>query len=449
MSDESAATKGQHKNEKGSGMFQTSSLRSRMRVITNEIEERLATPGMSATALATQIVDFYDFRRDLTHDLEVSGAGKNRHITPSHWVVLFREKVGDELFYHHSKPFEAKDEAMDFLTEKWGPVDDMLLGYLLQEYVHRLDFKRNIDEPSDYNKIIGNVADTINTLRKLHSDERALGYPVNFASEEKFVQYLENKQSDELAIIGNALNKVGVAKRGEEKSLMTESEWHQKEGDAPYPLNDIEPLKIRVSPSQQLFTLMAIEEFLFNVEDEPMLISLANSHSKLHEKHDVDKFRLSLNSKKSPVGAVVGQGDSLKDLVEYMTSTGFDYQPVFDKEGDAGRCIGTLELKNVMLYLQNNGNDFSSFNTTIDATTLRRMNLLSPAPPTLDARLPLHRVGEILYSARNIGCVMVEYVPKLWEEAEQDFLSTHLEKGFHIFTTHDYVMACIHNTRQS
>ncbi len=418
-------------------------------MITNEIEERLATPGMSATALATQIVDFYDFRRDLTHDLEVSGAGKNRYITPSHWVVLFREEVVDELIYHHSEPFESKDEAMEFLTEKWGPVDDTLLGYLLQEYVHRLDFKRSIDEPSEYNKIIGNVADTINTLRKLHSDERALGYPVNFASEEKFVQYLENKQSAELSIIGNALNKVGVAKRGEEKSLMTESEWHQKEGDVPYPLNDIEPLKIRVSPSQQLFTLMAIEEYLFNIEDEPMLFSLANSHSKLHKKHDVDGFRLSLNSKKSPVGAVVGQGDSLKDLVEYMTSTGFDYQPVFDKEGDEGRCIGTLELKNVMLYLQNKGNDFSSFNTTIDATTLRRMNLLSPAPPTLDARLPLHRVGEILYSARNIGCVMVEYVPDLWEEAERDFLDTHLEKGFHIFTTHDYVMACIHKSRQS
>ncbi len=362
--------------------------------------------------------------------------------------MLYRENIDDEQKYKRSELFETEEEARTFLTEKWGPVDDTLLGYLLQEYVHRLDFKRSIDQPSDYDKIVGNVADTINTLRKLHSDERALGYPVNHASEEMFVKYLDEKQDDELDRIGSALNKVGVAKRGEEKSLKTESEWFQEQGDVPYPLNGIEPLQIRVSTNQQIFSLMAVEEFLFNTEDESMLVSLANSHEKLHKKHDVDKFRLSLNSKKSAVGAVVGQGDSLKDLVEYMTSTGFDYQPVFDKEGDAGRCIGTLELKNVMLYLQNNGNDFSSFNTTIDATTLRRMNLLSPAPPTLDARLPLHRVGEILYSARNIGCVMVEYVPELWSEAEQEFLGAHLEAGFHIFTTHDYVMACIHKGLQ-
>jgi len=446
MSHKGATNDGEKNNEKGPGMFQTSSLRSRMNVITNEIEERLDSAGMSATALAKQIVDFYNFRQDLTHDLHVSGANKNRYVTPSHWVVLFREEVNDERIYKRSGPFETKDEAMDFLIEKWGPVDASLLGFLLQEYVHRLDFKRSIDDPSEYDKIITNVADTINTLRKLRSDERALGYPMNFDSEERFVQYLETKQDAELKLIANALNKVGVSKRGEEKSLETEEEWHQREGDVPYPLNGIEPLQIRVSTNQQIFTLMAIEEFLFNAEDEAMLVSLANSHSKLHKYFETKEKRPSLNSESSMIGAVVGQGDSLQDLVTHMTSTGFDYQPVFNSEG---RCIGTLELKNVMLFLQNNGNDFSKFNTTIDATTLRQMNLLSPAPPTLDARLPLHRVGEILYSARNIGCVMVEYIAELWDESEREFLGTHLEEGLHIFTTHDYVMACIHKSRQS
>ncbi len=78
MSDENATNEHQPSEKRESGMFQTSSLRTRMSVISNEIEERLALPGMSATALAKQIVDFYNFRRDLTHDLEVSGASKNR-----------------------------------------------------------------------------------------------------------------------------------------------------------------------------------------------------------------------------------------------------------------------------------------------------------------------------------------------------------------------------------
>ena len=36
--------------------------------------------------------------------------------------------------------------------------------------------------------------------------------------------------------------------------------------------------------------------------------------------------------------------------IKIMTATGFDFQPVFNL---AKQCVGTIEIKQVMLYLQN------------------------------------------------------------------------------------------------
>ena len=108
-----------------------------------------------------------------------------------------------------------------------------------------------------------------------------------------------------------------------------------------------------------------------------------------------------------------------------MTTTGFDFQPIFN---DAKQCVGTIELVNVMMYLQNH--EFGALPKVIDRDDLASINLLSPAPPIVDARLPLHRVNEIMYY--GIGCVLLRYDPNLWSKEEQKELNKHLKPGLHI-----------------
>jgi len=427
--------------------IQTSTLRSRMTVIINEIEERLKLPGMSASKLARQVLEFHGFRRELTHSLDYVGSTNNRSIRPSHWVVIYRKKVEGEKKYTHSEPFETEEEARKFLKEQWGPVDEELMNWLLQEYVQDLDFKKQATEASDLDKLVSSVAETITTLHNYRSNPHSLGFPISYSSVERFGDALEQHQNDLLKNIKKALDSVGVITRGDRLSLSTKSEWQAEKGDVTYPLDKIEPMRLYVNKNQQIYTLMAIEEFLFNTEDEPLLLALAKSHKNLYEEMDEEKCRPSLNQTTSPLGTMIGRGDSLADLIEHMTKTGFDSQPVFDEDE---HCIGTLELKNIMYYLQANGNDFSPFEVSLNYETLQRMDLLSPAPPLLDAHLPLHRAGEILYTAKNFGCVMVKYTPKLWKDAKDDdqkTLKTYLAEGIHIFTTHDYVMACIQKSR--
>ena len=191
-------------------------------------------------------------------------------------------------------------------------------------------------------------------------------------------------------------------------------------------------MELKASKPQSVYPLIAIEEYLFSSEGDPLLFALAKAHSNIHEHYNADAVRPALTDDPN-IGLWIGQ-ENLAQKIKFMTATGFDFQPVFNL---AKQCVGTIEIRQVMLYLQNH--EFGNLPNVINRDELSAIGLLSPAPPIVDARLPIHRVNEIMYY--GIGCVLLRYDPDLWSEEEQHFLNTHLKPGLHIFTKHDYVMS--------
>ena len=332
---------------------------------------------------------------------------------------------------------------MDRLRQHWGDeLDQSLIDIMVQRIVYEPNF-----EEVPIEKAANSIKEYIETLVKHYSDDAVyLGFPEGYNSEEDFLQQLGVKQNTQLKRILSVLNdkkSEGLIKKvgGNNRSVLTERQWIDEHGTfkdkdgkmkSTYPLNFIKNVNLEAVKPSQIFPLIAIEEYLFSSEGDPLLFALAKAHSNIHEYYKADEVRPALTDDPN-IGLWIGQ-ENLAQKIKLMTATGFDFQPIFNR---AKQCVGTIELKQVMLHLQNR--EFGNLPKVIDRDELIAIGLLSPAPPIVDARLPLHRVNEIMYY--GIGCVLLRYDPELWSEEEQDFLNTHLKPGLHIFTKHDYVMS--------
>jgi len=204
------------------------------------------------------------------------------------------------------------------------------------------------------------------------------------------------------------------------------------------PMQDIKPVSLSPLVEQRIYNMLAIEDFLFHKNDIPLLQALMVSHRNIWENFDSPEKRPSIMHENTIIGAVEGHS-GLHNLIFLMAQRGFDFHPIFGKDA---QCKGTLELKNVMQFLQQRTID--AIPDVISVNQLEQLGLLSPAPPVIDEKLPLHRAGELLHS--GIGCVLVRYNPERWpktmygEKLRNDLAET-LEEGVHIFTTHDFVNA--------
>ena len=416
------------------------SLRTRLQNVANELVRKKNGRGDSTySGIALEVVRHHAFRRGLTHKIATGPLPSNA------WVVIYQQEREDGLGreFTRSEPISSEEQALDTLRQHWGDeLDPSLIDLMLQRVVHEPKF-----EEINVEKAANSIKEYIETLVKHYSDDSVyLGFPEGYNSQNDFLQHLnakQNTQLDEILSVLNDKKSAGLIKKvgGKKRSVITEQQWlneHGTEKDADgkprstYPLNFIKNVKLEAVKPQQVYPLMAIEEYLFSSEGDPLLLALAKSHSVMFESYGADKVRPALADDPT-IGLWIGQ-DNLVDEITRMTSTGFDFQPIFNH---AKQCVGTIELKQVMLYLQNH--EFSSLPKTIDRSELASISLLSPAPPIVDARLPLHRVNEIMYY--GIGCVLLRYDPDLWSKEDQKFLNKHLNKGLHIFTKHDYVMS--------
>ena len=102
-----------------------------------------------------------------------------------------------------------------------------------------------------------------------------------------------------------------------------------------------------------------------------MLLALAKSHSVMFESYGADKVRPALADDPT-IGLWIGEDNLVEEIVR-MTTTGFDFQPIFNH---AKQCVGTIELINVMLYLQNH--EFSSLPKPSTAVNLLQFQSSEP-----------------------------------------------------------------------
>jgi hypothetical protein len=417
------------------------SLRTRLLNVASELINR-KNQGQTYSEIALEVVKHHAFRRGLTHKIDSSKKG----VLPTDaWVVIYQQEREDGLGreFTRSEPYTSEEQALGFLKQQWGDeLDQSLIDIMLQRIVHQPKFEETAIE-----KAATSIKEYIETLVKHYADDAVyLGFPEGYSSKDDFLHHVEGKQNTQLDDILSVLNdrdSAGLIKKigGGTRSVLTEQQWLDEHGIKKdesgnavksYPLNHIKNVELRVIKSQQVYTLIAVEEYLFFSEGDPLLFALAKSHSNLYEYYKASEVRDTLADDPN-IGLWVGQ-ENLAEEIKLMTATGFDFQPVFNR---AKQCVGTIELRQVMLYLQNH--EFGSLPQIIDRNELSAVGLLSPAPPIVDARLPLHRVNEIMYY--GIGCVLVRYDPEHWTPEEQEFLNTHLKPGLHIFTKHDYVMS--------
>jgi hypothetical protein len=406
------------------------SLRSRLLAVAEKLQEKI-TAGNSSKEIAFQVVKQYGFRYGTTHKFP-SG---NALVSPNAWVVIYQQisEDGTKREFVHSEPILDETEAIRTLHDHWGEVDDSLISIMLQPVVFEPEL-----EPIDVETAVKSIKEYIDTILKHRIDEIYLGFPEGYDSEQDFFDQISEKQDRQLNQLIDKLNASPglLAKIDGKRAVISEKQWKAKNGKETYPPKELENVVLRKIKASQINPLIAIEEYLFPLGGDHLLFALARAHERSYESYGAEKIRPSLVAD-SNIGVQIDQSD-LSAVIETMAVRGFDFQPVFHK----GKCVGTLEIKEIMKYLQNH--EFGSLPATVNRDGLTERGLLSPAPPILDGRLSLHRSNEIMYY--GIGCVLVNYDKDQWTEDEQKELDKSLKEGLHIFTRHDYVVAQIRGT---
>lgn len=414
------------------------SLRARLLAVAGKLQEKI-NAGRSQREIAREVVQHFAFRQGITHQPPEYKSQKTKKIEADAWVVIYQEEDSEFILtFKRSDPFVSRDDALSFLKEKWGgEVDESLERLMLQEVV----FEPKVEEiPIEV--AVKSLTNSISIILKHQFDDHPthLGFPEGYQTVESYHHQIQDYMNRQLSNFVAELNKdessgiIGKNAAGKQ-AVLSKAQWKKSRGSAPYPpeiIAEASKIELRLVSDTQIYNLIALEEYLFPLDGLDLVHALAKAHELSHDAYGAAKLRPSLDA--SPdIGVFLGQ-DGFRDVVTNMARRGFDFQPVFNQDK---QCVGTLELKELMKFLQIN--NYSSFPSTVDRDELNQRNLLSPAPPILDGTMSLHRANEIMYY--GIGCVLVRYDKDRWTPDEQAFLDQHLEEGLHIFTRHDYVVS--------
>ena len=395
--------------------------------IAEELNEREAR-GTKIPDIAREILKHQQFRPTLTLEVATNKSNQNGrkkgYIEQDGWVVIHPSPEDDDLAEKGELSWHMDlAEAEETVREVWQEVDEELLSHLLHPAIVNVPTK-------DQQVEVTNLAGTLNTLRNFVQTGllKDTVFPKKYPNKEAFekdVKLHQQLQLDELNLVINTpdllTRKEGIL------HLRSKDEWNMMGSNRPaYP--DLPAVKgVRITPDITVQRLLFIEDYLFGQDSEPVLHGLAHAHTVLGPAMGHPGMRKALNK------SGVRPGTPLPELIENMTKDGFDLQPIFDND----RCVGTIRLNDVVMSLQKYGKQ--ALPPTVDVSELRKIGLLSPAPPAVDAHEPLVKVAEWLSS--GLEAVLVYYSPKLWEQDSKQgrFIHKRIEEGWHIVTQHDIV----------
>ena len=404
----------------------------RIHNIAEALSEREAR-GITIPEIAREILNRQKSTPTLTIDVAVykaSEKGRTGYIKQDGWVVIHPLPDDDddaeegELTWHSDL-----EVAQNTLREAWGEVDEELLTHLLQPAI--------VNVPTSDDEWDVGADNLAGTLRKLQefAQSNLLNdtiFPRNYPNKKAFemeIMACQEKQLEELNRVINTPDLVATNSEGV-LHLRPESEWKMMGAHKPaYPV--LPTVKgVRLTPDINVQRLLFIEDYLFGQISEPILYTLARAHTKLGPAMGSPGKREALNNEGN-LGATAGT--PLPELIESMAEDGFDLQPIFENN----RCVGSLRLNDVVMSLQKYG--AQALPSKVDIAEMKKIGLLSPAPPVVDAHEPLVKVAEWLSS--GLEAVLVYYSPKLWENDGEHGaeIDKRLVEGWHIITQHDIV----------
>jgi predicted transcriptional regulator len=406
------------------------SIRSRLKRVSRKLHDLIEEKKANPEELAKDILRHHQFRWQHTHEGGVVWDGDKSHLQQDGYAVFLPGIDSDDDDSGLAVEFHTNQtDAEDCLRQHWGEVDDDFTKKFIQKVVFEPQMKE------DYKKKSKNLGDMIKSLVEYHnggSDHR-LDWPDSYPSADHFIVNVQQKQGRQLEELGKLLEEHTRRDAEGRWTIVSKETWNSNNNskDSPYPFLKPIDLKIYVPQNKSVFDLMAIEEYLFAQEADVALVALAKAHTVLGDAMGHPGIRKDLLNAEA-IGCRSGKGDSLHDLIKEMTETGWDIQPVFDGH----RCVGTLELNNIMNFLRHH--PFTSLPKVIEMEALKEAGLLSPAPIIIDASTPVHQVAELMYS--GLGAVLIEYVPSYWADSPAgEFLAKWMMPGYHIMTVHDLV----------
>lgn len=397
--------------------------------IAEELNEREAR-GTKIPDIAREILKHQQFRPTLTLEVATNKSNQNGrrkgYIEQDGWVVIHPLPEDDDLARKGELSWHMDlAEAEETVREVWQEVDEELLSHLLHPAIVNVPTK-------DQQVEVTNLAGTLNTLRNFVQTGllKDTVFPKKYPNKEAFEKHVKVHQQLQLDELNHVINTPDLLTRKEGiLHLRSKDEWNMMGPNrAAYP--DLPAVKgVRITPDITVQRLLFIEDYLFGQDSEPVLHGLAKAHTVLGPAMGHPGMRKALNE------SGVRPGTPLPELIENMTKDGFDLQPIFDND----RCVGTIRLNDVVMSLQKYGKQ--ALPPTVDVSELRKIGLLSPAPPAVDAHEPLVKVAEWLSS--GLEAVLVYYSPKLWEHDSKQgpFIDEWIEEGWHIVTQHD-IVAC-------
>jgi len=423
--DDNSENEANHADEK----FGERTILTRIHKIAEALNEQEAH-GVSIPEIAREILTQQQSRPTLTIDVEVYKATdrgkKTGYIKQDGWAVIHPLPEDDDFAEKGDLTWHTNlEEAQETVLSAWGEVHEDLLSYLLQPAI--------VNVPTSGDEWDVGVENLAGTLRKLQAFAQSgtlsdTLFPRKYPNKEAFEEDIKAHQKMQLDELNRAIHTPGLLVRDDGVfHLRKESDWKMEGANRP-PYPDLPEVRgVRITPDITVQRLLFIEDYLFGKDSEPVLYSLAHAHTKLGPAMGQPGQRKALNK------SGVVSGTPLPALIASMAEDGFDLQPIFIED----RCVGSIRLNDVVMSLQKYGKQ--ALPSTVNVSELRKIGLLSPAPPTVDAHEPLVKVAEWLSS--SLEAVLVYYSPELWEhDSEQAaFIAETIEEGWHIITQHDIV----------
>lgn len=418
------------------------SMESRLRLISNELRERTSRLSpQTTTQIAEEILNFHSFRPNLTKKITAYGAkdtGTTGYIKANGFAVLLPiDADDDEADEGEIAYFSHESEARNVMVEHWGKMTEDLEKYILQPAVLQIPFSEGTTIPQ-----MKTTLDQLLELPQGAQDSDTL-FPKTYPNEQMFLDDLLRHQASQFQMLSNVLlgsDLLGKNNEGE-RTIIPKQEWKDWKSDSSQKYPSLPNVKgVKVASDPQIQRILAIEAYLFHRVSEPVLVALAHAHTILGPAMRSPGQRPSLMSGDSFLGA--NEGDDMLSLIKTMATDGFDLHPVFLK---TGQCVGSVVLQDVTTFLVTNGGD--SLPEKLHPSELKKIGLLGPAPPILDALEPTHRVAEIL--TNGVGAILVYFDPTMWgDHSNSEFLRETLEPGYHIVTQHDLVTRTLMTSSQ-
>ena len=321
------------------------------------------------------------------------------------------------------------DDFLDAVVIEW-PDWDMVVGLQGQGGTFSLDSDEILEDEEERSAHLKSVSNSIKDIIIGGYDPKDTGMPAHseYTSLEHYQSHVRSLREERLEKRIENLDLNHVRGTGE-------TEWRLVGEDARDKIEyeDVDRPELKKGPllKQQTMTDYELARLVLLVlvgQDKALETTVADVLGHAHvwrREHPLIEAGAMRDRLRAP------EDTGIRSIVEGMISNHFDIQLLFERE----QCVGSIELKTISEYVARRGWDRLEGVVASDVKRLKKLGIWSPAPPTVSALTPLHRVLQFLM--HGVDAVLFEWNLELDGSDPPGIAEQRLEEGLHIITSHD------------